>query len=211
MQGNTRQKNLNKIIYLGWVAERDPPLLDADPSQHWVPRFLILKGADVCLYDSPPVRFFPQAFQANNAFVQLDSESLSECINSYRIYETICRQASAVLVPIDLVIRFSQAKSAELRDRRMFCMLVETAGGAKHYLSCEDNGQLNEVLQQWQRATFYAVQRLQVSSFHQNIKTTSFLQSRSFACNYATRPSALTIDLRQGLQLYDVPTKVRSS
>lgn len=33
-------------------------------------------------------------------------------------------------------------------------------------------------------------------------------QTRTFACSYEGRPSGLVIDIKQGISLYDIPTKV---
>lgn len=43
----------SQIVYLGWVAERIEQC--AEVWQNWDPKFLILKGSDVCFFDSPPV------------------------------------------------------------------------------------------------------------------------------------------------------------
>ncbi|KAK5972016.1 hypothetical protein GCK32_018774 [Trichostrongylus colubriformis] len=33
------------------------------------------------------------------------------------------------------------------------------------------------------------------------------MQSRTFACSYEGRPSGLVLDIKQGISLYDIPTK----
>lgn len=41
-----------------------------------------------------------------------------------------------------------------------------------------------------------------------SILTGFIIQSRTFACSYEGRPSGLVLDIKQGISLYDIPTKV---
>lgn len=45
-----------EITYIGWVSERLPEEHFEDPRQRWEPRFIILKGSELCIFESPPVR-----------------------------------------------------------------------------------------------------------------------------------------------------------
>lgn len=44
-----------QITYIGWVSERLPEEHFEDPRQRWEPRFIILKGGELCIFESPPV------------------------------------------------------------------------------------------------------------------------------------------------------------
>ncbi|KAE9546894.1 hypothetical protein FO519_009893, partial [Halicephalobus sp. NKZ332] len=65
------------ITFIGWVEERMPDGYFEDPKLKWEQRFLILKGSDVCIFESPP----------------LNSEELDRCVSMYKIYETALRTA----------------------------------------------------------------------------------------------------------------------
>ncbi len=41
--------------YIGWVQERMPDGYFEDPKVKWDQRFIIFKGADVCVFEAPPV------------------------------------------------------------------------------------------------------------------------------------------------------------
>ena len=45
---------MEQISYMNWVAEG--VLNRNQPWQNWKPKFFALKGADVAIFDSPPVR-----------------------------------------------------------------------------------------------------------------------------------------------------------
>uniref|UniRef100_A0A915NNF6 Syntrophin split Pleckstrin homology (PH) domain-containing protein n=1 Tax=Meloidogyne floridensis TaxID=298350 RepID=A0A915NNF6_9BILA len=65
----------DRIAFIGWLEERRRPTdtffpthtnnnyynnfpVSTDPRQQWAQRFLIFKGADVCLFETPPVNFY---------------------------------------------------------------------------------------------------------------------------------------------------------
>lgn len=48
-----------------------------DPKMRWQQRFLILKGSDLCVFETPP----------------LNSEELDKCVCLYKIYETALKTA----------------------------------------------------------------------------------------------------------------------
>ena len=45
---------LQQISYMSWVAEG--VLNRSQPWQNWKPKFFALRGADVCIFEKPPVR-----------------------------------------------------------------------------------------------------------------------------------------------------------
>ncbi|KAI6243867.1 Gamma-1-syntrophin [Aphelenchoides fujianensis] len=65
------------ISYIGWVEERMPQNYFDDPKMRWEQRFIILKGADLCVFETPP----------------LNSEELDKCVCLYKIYETALKTA----------------------------------------------------------------------------------------------------------------------
>ncbi|KAI6180488.1 Gamma-1-syntrophin [Aphelenchoides besseyi] len=65
------------ISYIGWVEERMPPNYFDDPKLRWEQRFIILKGSDLCVFETPP----------------LNSEELDKCVCLYKIYETALKTA----------------------------------------------------------------------------------------------------------------------
>lgn len=81
-----------QIVYLGWVCEK---LKDADTKEYWQswePRFLILKGSEVCVFEAPPVTIRQKKLYFHDFcwkfLFQLNAEDLNKCIVNYRIFET---------------------------------------------------------------------------------------------------------------------------
>ncbi|KAK6760438.1 hypothetical protein RB195_021780 [Necator americanus] len=152
-----------QISYIGWVNEYMSEGLSEDPKQKWEPRFLILKGGDVCLFESPP----------------LSSEDLNKCLYLYKSYDIAIKQ-----VPND----------SRRLDKRENCFYLETcmADGTRHYLSFE-TPQMLEIFE---------------AAYHKSVYATVIaMQTRTFACSYEGRPSGLVLDIKQGISLYDIPTK----
>ncbi|CAO4385985.1 unnamed protein product [Caenorhabditis nigoni] len=151
-----------QISYIGWVNEY---LNDDDQEElkiRWQPRFLILKGSDVCFFDVPP----------------LNSEDLNKCVYLYKCYDVAVKQ-----VP----------NNSPRRDKRDNCFLIETPIQVpNHYLSFESASGF-ELFEQAYYRTVY--------------NTISQMQSRTFACNFEGRPSGIVFDIKQGISLYDIPTK----
>lgn len=98
--------------------------------QNWEPKFLILKGSEVCFFDTPP----------------MNSTDLTNSSQAYKIYET------------SLKILKNQVR----KDERRYCFWIESAVGVKHYCSIEMPDGLESLEGAWHRATYYAVQRLEV-------------------------------------------------
>lgn len=151
-----------QITYIGWVSERLPEEHFEDPRQRWEPRFIILKGGELCIFESPP----------------LNSDDLNTCVSLYKIYDT----ALKVMDPEKPSV-----------DKRENCFWIETSiNGMKHYMSVENHHQFNQFDIAYHRCLH---------------NTVNSLQTRTFACSYEGRPSGLVIDIKQGISLYDIPTK----
>uniref|UniRef100_A0A0N4ZUF9 PDZ domain-containing protein n=1 Tax=Parastrongyloides trichosuri TaxID=131310 RepID=A0A0N4ZUF9_PARTI len=69
-----------KIQYIGWADERMPESFSDDVQIRWKNRFIILKGADFCIFESPP----------------LNSDDLNnKCLCMYKTIETVMKTAIA--------------------------------------------------------------------------------------------------------------------
>ncbi|KAH7719893.1 gamma-1-syntrophin, partial [Aphelenchoides avenae] len=146
------------ISYIGWVEERMPEGYFDDPKMRWEQRFIIFKGSDVCVFESPP----------------LNSEELDKCVCLYKVYETALKTA------------------IKKKDRREHISILDTYQGNAHLFSLQSAGQL----QQFEAAYYNCVYRAITS-----------IQTRTFACSYDGRPAGLVFDIKQGISLYDIPTK----
>ncbi|VIO89150.1 Uncharacterized protein BM_BM3655 [Brugia malayi] len=151
-----------QITYIGWVSERLPEEHFKDPCQRWEPRFIILKGGELCIFESPP----------------LNSDDLNKCVSLYKIYDTAFKVMD---------------REKPALDKRDYCFWIETSiNGLKHYMSVENHHQFNQF-----DVAYHRCLHSTVNSF----------QTRTFACSYQGRPSGLVIDIKQGISLYDIPTK----
>uniref|UniRef100_A0A914CEL2 PDZ domain-containing protein n=1 Tax=Acrobeloides nanus TaxID=290746 RepID=A0A914CEL2_9BILA len=146
------------ISYIGWIEERMPDGYFEDPKMHWEQRFVIFKGADLCIFESPP----------------LDSEELDKCVCLYKVYETTLMTAIKHL------------------DRREHVFALDTNLAQLHYFSMQSVSQL---------------QQLESAYYNCVYKSVSSLQSRTFACSHEGRPAGFVFDIKQGISLYDIPTK----
>uniref|UniRef100_A0A915PJX2 PDZ domain-containing protein n=1 Tax=Setaria digitata TaxID=48799 RepID=A0A915PJX2_9BILA len=153
-----------QITYIGWVSERLPEEHFKDPCQRWEPRFIILKGGELCIFESPP----------------LNSDDLNKCVSLYKIYDTAFKVMD---------------REKPTLDKRDHCFWIETSvNGLKHYMSVENHHQFNQFDIAYHRCLH---------------NTVNSFQTRTFACSYEGRPSGLVIDIKQGISLYDIPTKYR--
>ncbi|KAL3990519.1 PDZ domain (Also known as DHR or GLGF) family protein [Acanthocheilonema viteae] len=151
-----------QITYIGWVSERLPEEHFKDPRQRWEPRFIILKGGELCIFESPP----------------LNSDDLNKCVSLYKIYDTAFKVMD---------------REKPALDKRDYCFWIETSmNGMKHYMSVENHHQFNQFDIAYHRCLH---------------NTVNSFQTRTFACSYQGRPSGLVIDIKQGISLYDIPTK----
>uniref|UniRef100_A0AC34GN74 PDZ domain-containing protein n=1 Tax=Panagrolaimus sp. ES5 TaxID=591445 RepID=A0AC34GN74_9BILA len=146
------------ITYIGWVEERMADGYFDDPKLKWEQRFLILKGSDLCVFETPP----------------LNSEELDRCICMYKIYETVLRTA------------------VKKRDRRPHVFVVDSYLGNSHYFSVQSVHQL---------------QSIESAYYNSVYKSVISVQTRTFACSFDGRPAGLVLDFKQGISLYDIPTK----
>ncbi|KAM3727387.1 Gamma-1-syntrophin [Dirofilaria immitis] len=150
-----------QITYIGWVSERLPEEYFKDPRQRWEPRFIILKGGELCIFESPP----------------LNSDDLNKCVSLYKIYDTAFKVMD---------------REKPTLDKRDYCFWIETSMNLKHYMSVENHHQFNQFDIAYHRCLH---------------NTVNSFQTRTFACSYQGRPSGLVIDIKQGISLYDIPTK----
>uniref|UniRef100_A0A914HSD4 PDZ domain-containing protein n=1 Tax=Globodera rostochiensis TaxID=31243 RepID=A0A914HSD4_GLORO len=67
----------DRISYINWVEERMPDGHFEDAKQRWERRFLLFKGANLCLFESPP----------------LNADELDNCLSMNKVYETALRTA----------------------------------------------------------------------------------------------------------------------
>ncbi|MCP9264987.1 Gamma-1-syntrophin [Dirofilaria immitis] len=142
------------ITYIGWVSERLPEEYFKDPRQRWEPRFIILKGGELCIFESPP----------------LNSDDLNKCVSLYKIYDTAFKVMD---------------REKPTLDKRDYCFWIETSMNLKHYMSVENHHQFNQFDIAYHRCLHNTVNSFQLSG----------------------RPSGLVIDIKQGISLYDIPTK----
>uniref|UniRef100_A0A915K939 PDZ domain-containing protein n=1 Tax=Romanomermis culicivorax TaxID=13658 RepID=A0A915K939_ROMCU len=76
------------IVYLGWVCEKiddvnnNGTIESKEFWQSWEPRFLILKGSEICLFEAPP----------------LNTEDLGKCLISYRIIDTRFKDVKVITI-----------------------------------------------------------------------------------------------------------------
>uniref|UniRef100_A0A1I7SMJ8 PDZ domain-containing protein n=1 Tax=Bursaphelenchus xylophilus TaxID=6326 RepID=A0A1I7SMJ8_BURXY len=146
------------ITYIGWIEERMEAGYFDDPKLKWAQRFLILKGTDLCVFETPP----------------LNSEELDKCVCLYKIYETALKTAIKHV------------------DRRENVFILESHNGTQHYLSLHSPRQL---------------QQLESGFYNSLYKSVTAMQTRTFSCSYEGRPAGFVLDIKQGLSLYDIPTK----
>ncbi|CAD5229347.1 unnamed protein product [Bursaphelenchus okinawaensis] len=146
------------ITYIGWIEERMESGFFEDPKLRWAQRFLIFKGTDLCIFETPP----------------LNSEELDKCVSLYKIYETALKTA------------------IKHKDRRESVFILESHNGTQHYFSLHSPHEL---------------QQLESAFYNSLYKAVTTMQTRTFSCSYEGRPAGFVLDIKQGLSLYDIPTK----
>lgn len=180
------------ITYIGWVEERMADGYFDDPKLKWEQRFLILKGSDICIFETPP----------------LNSEELDRCISMYKVYETALRTAikrrdrrphvfciDSYQVSITLHQRCKIKNNLRLKHCILFRIIIVKRilfQGQSHYFSVQSVHQLHQVESAYYNSVYKAV---------------SSVQTRTFACSFEGRPAGLVLDFKQGVSLYDIPTK----
>ncbi|PAV70237.1 hypothetical protein WR25_18579 [Diploscapter pachys] len=156
----------NKYLSLCEQATSTTPNITerTEGSDKWQPRFLILKGADVCLFENPP----------------LNSEDLNRCVYLYKCYDTAVKLIN----------------SANRLDKRENTIWLETGGDTalpiRHYFAFETKFMMTQFEGSFNKCIYSSV---------------SAMQTRTFACSYEGRPCGIVFDMKQGISLYDIPTK----
>lgn len=124
-----------EISYIGWLSERLPEDHFEDPKQRWEPRFIILKGGQLCIFESPP----------------LNSEDLNSCISLYKIYDT--------------AFRTLEKGKAEVDKRTHCFWIETCIQGAKHYFNTETQQQYIQFEHAYNRCLHSTITNLQTRTF----------------------------------------------
>lgn len=189
-----------QINYIGWISERLPEKHFKDPRQRWEARFIILKGGELCIFESPPVSltsrqsFFSWSsptWQMSHQTVhilsiiklndfQLNSDDLSRCLSLYKIYDTAFKVIDREKLSL---------------DKREHCFWIETSmNGLKHYMSVESYYQLNQFDVAYHRCLHSTVNSFQVFTFISPNQFPSLSIVISFICS--TNIAIITLFLR---------------
>jgi len=124
----------HQISYMSWVAEG---ILSKDQAwQNWKPRFLVLKGAEVHVFERGPLT--PEDWTQDKQPVK------------YKVFEAM----------------FRVIKESEYVDQRQHCFLIQTFGQQSHYLSVETRQELLRLESAWHRAVCLAISQLGAKTFH---------------------------------------------
>ncbi|VDK67108.1 unnamed protein product [Onchocerca ochengi] len=126
---------LRLITYIGWVSERFPEEHFKDPRQRWEPRFIILKGGELCIFESPP----------------LNSDDLNKCISLYKIYDTAFKVVDR------------EKPALDKRDHCFW--IETSMNGLKHYMSVENHHQFNQFDTAYHRCLHTTVNTFQTRTF----------------------------------------------
>jgi len=143
---NTRHSNkLNRsfaqhqqISYMTWVVEG--VLNQNQPWQNWKPKFLGLRGSEVCIFSRPPL-------QAKD---WPDGTDRDGDVLTYKVFEAM----------------FRIIKESENVDERQHCFLIQTFGQESHYFSVETRQELLRLESSWHRAVCQAISMLGSKTFH---------------------------------------------
>jgi len=136
---NRKCSPTTQITYMTWVAEG---VLNQDqPWQSWRPRFLALRGSEVCIFERAP----------------LEVEDWGEGEDGdkgptlkYKVFEAM----------------FRVIKESEYVDERQHCFLIQTFGQQSHYFSVETRQELLRLESAWHRAVCFAISHLGKKTFH---------------------------------------------
>ncbi|EJD76531.1 gamma-1-syntrophin [Loa loa] len=124
-----------QITYIGWVSERLPEEHFKDPRQRWEPRFIILKGGELCIFESPP----------------LNSDDLNKCVSLYKIYDT--------------AFKVIDREKPALDKREYCFWIETSMNGLKHYMSVENHHQFNQFDVAYHRCLHSTVNSFQTRTF----------------------------------------------
>ncbi|XP_023333990.1 gamma-1-syntrophin [Eurytemora carolleeae] len=124
----------NQISYMTWVAEG---ILSKDQAwQNWKPRFLVLKGSEIFVFEKGPLT--PEEWSQGPPPIK------------YKVFEAM----------------FRVIKESEYVDERQHCFLIQTFGQQSHYLSVETRQELLRLESAWHRAVCLAISQLGAKTFH---------------------------------------------
>lgn len=137
-----------RIEYMGWVNEG--VVSHTLSWQSYRPRFLVLKGTEVMLFDSPPVRYteiLRQVEEWLKKSFQVNVVALTKSFVTYKVYQTM----------------FRVVKESETVDSRQNCFLLQSSGHDPKYLSLETRQELLRIENSWNTAIITSVIKLGVS------------------------------------------------
>lgn len=108
-----------RLEWMGWVNEG---VLNSQIIwQTYIPRFLVLKGNEVLLFDNPP----------------LNIAGLNKPNVAYKVYQTMYVIKNLIFIWQSLkknYCRFRVVKESETVDSRQHCFLLQTSGHDPRYL-----------------------------------------------------------------------------
>lgn len=152
-----------RIEYMGWVNEGI--LNNNQPWHSYKPRFFALKGADLMLFDSPPVKKIHSlvfslhtilftfkftriltCFKLKFVLFQLNVQDWNKCPLMFKVYQTM----------------FRIVKDSENVDERQHCFLVQTSGQDSRYFSVETRQELLRIENAWHCSVCTSVMKLGV-------------------------------------------------
>jgi len=136
---NRKFSPTQQITYMTWVAEG---VLNKDqPWQSWRPRFLTLRGSEVCIFERAPL-------EAED-WGEEEGEVKGPLLK-YKVFEAM----------------FRVIKESEYVDERQHCFLIQTFGQQSHYFSVETRQELLRLESAWHRAVCFAISHLGTKTFH---------------------------------------------
>ncbi|MFH4976711.1 hypothetical protein AB6A40_003420 [Gnathostoma spinigerum] len=124
-----------QINYIGWVCEYMPEDYFDDPKLRWEPRFLVFKGGDICVFETPP----------------LSSDDLDKCVSLYKIYDT------ALKLPED--------GRPKVDRRQHCFWIETAIPGVEHYFSTETSHQFKQFENAYYRCVYNTITSLQTKTF----------------------------------------------
>lgn len=195
---------------MGWVNEAVSN--SNQPWQSYRPRFLALKGPDLLLFETPPVRIAFHSLSHSSSLrgdclarfiitnivpcFQCNIGDWSRCALTFKVYQTM----------------FRVMRESENVDERQHCFLAQSPGKPPRYLSVETRQELLRVEAAWHTAICSAVTHLKVNICnplnsrhceisHSNVPFCLSLQSKTFPVTFNSRTAGLTLEWTQGFTL----------
>ncbi|XP_038051543.1 gamma-2-syntrophin-like isoform X1 [Patiria miniata] len=122
----------DQILHMGWVGERLPTVMQMHT---WKPKFLTIRGADIMLFNTPPV----------------NTRDWLRCERIHKLYEVITRV-------------YKDAELLDDRPH-CFILQTGEASNNQHYLCTQSRSELNVWQSAMQRATHTAVSKLGTKTY----------------------------------------------